>query len=1832
MKNIGLKNYASLVSMQLNNEMAIHINPVEETSNVHYVLPLYQSRYKRPLSLQLIYNHQNLSTDLGLGKGIRSNYHMSLDYNDSEAYLTLSDGSTLTYSLYMQAQGGRIKAYKNDETNTTVSVSDNSYTQQFFLNYKDGTTVEFTPAGNKLMQKSIKFKNGEEYYFEYDSLGRMIQVKNNALKIEKLTFDYTTNDYVLIQAWKTNKTGTFEEIKAIKVYKQTAGNYLNFLWFVKILDKASSSTLLKDYYFGYSLPNGCLNINIDEQISNLGCSIRFDESIKAKSMTDELGRKTTFTKINQYCTKLIDYRGKVTELMVDKEGRLLCIKDNFRHRVVSTMFDDNNKKISSSKIMSFNPYLNGKLQVMKYSAHNALMSAELVTTPSFLSNFYQTSKCYRISSESYSSAKYIQVFEIDGNKYDVFSLGVWAKINSFGSASANARINLFFTDDLTYYDRGKQFSKEIKIKAKDIDTQQYEFYMTSAYSKQSYKYVVVELCYFDSSLSMDVIFDLYKRGLTTLFEYDADGNQTTMLEGRHISELVFNGDNTIASSQFVNYEYDEKGNVIKSIDAFGKIEEMTYDASNNLLTQSISNGTNELFNSAEYCDEECLKMTEDNNNIKIECEQSSVYIKTKDKQKYDENNKLFENYEYSEANKDQVTQKVYKDNDTTELGKINYSYLSDGKLSQFSNDGVNSRIQFIYDGYGQHYGYKINNNMFSYNTYSLINGVPELIRSSSIGMKDAYLYEYDSFDRLIKVSYSLDSSTLFEYTYDDSDNIKTIKDCKTNTTYNFKYNEDGDLVSYSYDDLVINNIIDDNNILCAKEINIGNDKIITSGHSVYKSLNNDFDSYKLSIRNNTDILLCMFDEYVITYKDTETDDVLTKHKQKIKLVNNMIKSAIDSDSTENEEYCSKDGFLTLYNLNSSNPITFTIPGKTGKNNSVAFSFKPSSSGTLLSMGDSSTASLKVQLNSSNKIVVMDNGKAVFSSVNSYKLNTWHFMCVTFDLAKKKINIKIEDDEFSTTFESEYSSLYIFTFGSSLSSLLTNIMIPQKDVITDDDYDSYFKSFKYLIALNESRKNTEGNIVKKSSKQFVRNFAYSFIPLNNGTAGFKDNTTILPIKDTILELPCLASKNSEFIYNDKIEKSAYFAMGQQLVYNFSQSSTGTLSIHACRLFKDEENVLFDLVDTNNNHFTLSIHNNKFKLLLGDSLIHSTTCLLLNNTNTWNVITFTWSKNVYSGYDVIVWLNETIVINTTLHPTQTFTTFNVHVGRNSDTTDKYGKCFNGLLEMLVFSSTFVSGSVANIISSINKQDRISYEFDSLNLLKKVKILDHGTEILTNEFEYKTLTGASPSDLTRISTLPHKEIINDDAFEYQYDVRGNVKTIKKNNSTLHQYTYDKLGRLLTADNEKYNYDCNGNITSVTNLAGTTTTHTYGYDSEYSDLLISFDGETITYDTGNTYNPISIGQHKTLTYQCSRLSTFKDTQKGFHNVYYYNNLGNRIKKVKYNNSGTLLDTTKFYYDDYGKLIYQKSTSIALSFLYDEFEQLYGFIYNGNRYYYVKNSLKVILGIVDTNGNDVVKYNYDVWGNILSINDTSGLTLETINPFRYKCYYYDEDVLMYYCKARYYVPRWRRWLTPDNPKYLDMRNVNDMNLFVYCKNNSLTYSDPTGTHFSFDINWHSIIDFIIQIISSADEIIKTLPKSETMTVDGHRITIELKDNYITNIKIYNSIQINDPSKMKEILEIIMSSSYVQFAIAGGYQFRDINSYIVEWEAHNMIYRNAWIAAIKLKDSIENVKSRSSDVDLNSNWEKDDGYKYYVLLASLFNYGKVKTSPFYHPIMLPFRP
>jgi RHS repeat-associated protein len=70
---------------------------------------------------------------------------------------------------------------------------------------------------------------------------------------------------------------------------------------------------------------------------------------------------------------------------------------------------------------------------------------------------------------------------------------------------------------------------------------------------------------------------------------------------------------------------------------------------------------------------------------------------------------------------------------------------------------------------------------------------------------------------------------------------------------------------------------------------------------------------------------------------------------------------------------------------------------------------------------------------------------------------------------------------------------------------------------------------------------------------------------------------------------------------------------------------------------------------------------------------------------------------------------------------------------------------------------------------------------------------------------------------------------------------------------------------------------------------------------------------------------------------------------------------------------------------------------------------------------------------------------------------LANSNPIRYRGYYYDREIGLYYCNARYYNPEWRRFISPDDTSYLDPENVNGLNLYAYCYNDPVNYADPSG-------------------------------------------------------------------------------------------------------------------------------------------------------------------------------
>ena len=152
--------------------------------------------------------------------------------------------------------------------------------------------------------------------------------------------------------------------------------------------------------------------------------------------------------------------------------------------------------------------------------------------------------------------------------------------------------------------------------------------------------------------------------------------------------------------------------------------------------------------------------------------------------------------------------------------------------------------------------------------------------------------------------------------------------------------------------------------------------------------------------------------------------------------------------------------------------------------------------------------------------------------------------------------------------------------------------------------------------------------------------------------------------------------------------------------------------------------------------------------------------------------------------------------------------------------------------------------------------------------------------------------------------------------------------------------------------------------------------------------------------------------------------------------------------------DGTKlyFYYDSYGALSVIRYVTAA-----------------DNEYYYYVTTNKQgdVLGIYSAAGDLLASYEYDAWGNCTIVSDTSGIDIATINPIRYRGYYYDNDLGLYYLQSRYYDATIGRFINADEPYYQQYNyNLVDFSLFVYCRNNPYLYSDYSGCipFFAFEV------------------------------------------------------------------------------------------------------------------------------------------------------------------------
>ncbi len=338
----------------------------------------------------------------------------------------------------------------------------------------------------------------------------------------------------------------------------------------------------------------------------------------------------------------------------------------------------------------------------------------------------------------------------------------------------------------------------------------------------------------------------------------------------------------------------------------------------------------------------------------------------------------------------------------------------------------------------------------------------------------------------------------------------------------------------------------------------------------------------------------------------------------------------------------------------------------------------------------------------------------------------------------------------------------------------------------------------------------------------------------------------------------------------------------------------------------------------------------------------------------------------------------------------------------------------------------------------------------------LLPNGTKLVTDRSETKAARYVAEAENSVL--LDEKEADENSlvtsltnllgTYKYEYDMNGSLQTVYRDGEKLYDYIYDKNQQLVqyydyeTGTVSEYLYDSNYNILKSANfdLSGNKVEEkVYEYKEDTTLGLQKYDGINILYDESG--NPVKYYNGWELSWNSGRmLESITDGENVI--SYNYNKDGIRMKKTV---NGM---ETEYLLDENNKMMGEKCGEDTIWYLYDSENEISGFEWNGEEYYYVKNGEGDVEGIADKDGTVRCMYDYDIWGKLTDM--TGDKELGKRNPVRYRGYYYDEETGLYYLNTRYYDSEIKRFLNRD---MLD----NETNLYQYCYNNPVLYSDENG-------------------------------------------------------------------------------------------------------------------------------------------------------------------------------
>ena len=369
------------------------------------------------------------------------------------------------------------------------------------------------------------------------------------------------------------------------------------------------------------------------------------------------------------------------------------------------------------------------------------------------------------------------------------------------------------------------------------------------------------------------------------------------------------------------------------------------------------------------------------------------------------------------------------------------------------------------------------------------------------------------------------------------------------------------------------------------------------------------------------------------------------------------------------------------------------------------------------------------------------------------------------------------------------------------------------------------------------------------------------------------------------------------------------------------------------------------------------------------------------------------------------------------------------------------------------------------TVDGTQRQSLAYDAMARCTKETVTLPGGQTRENRFTYGTL-----HHLTDMDSLLSAMSNGTESWSYEYDNVGNITKITSGTKVI-TYQYDELNQLIRENNGVlgttvlYTYDAGGNMTSRKTYdytEGTLQTikknETFTYRSDgWKDQILSWNGYRYTYDAGGNPTllrgvPLTWGEGRRL----KKVSLSWGTVD-----FAYDSDGKRVKKTSGNTE------TKYYYN--GSILSglvrttagsTGTTKTTVQFVYDAEGKPFMLRLNGKTdYFYLYNGLGDVVGLVDSSNQVVVRYQYNSWGKVTSTQDTSGVSLATLNPFRYRKYVYDPETGLYCLGSRYYDPEVGRFVNADDTDviFAKPQELGSKNLYAYCDNNPVAREDYAG-------------------------------------------------------------------------------------------------------------------------------------------------------------------------------